>query len=159
MLRFAVLALLVAAASATAVVPTITRVDPIVKSAVAPFGIVEGIVCCGSRGQMLETRVTDCTTLPCDLTVGKTYFVELDFVAFANHPFLTVTVSIIVNNEETIIINRDVAQSVVAGVSYTVAYPISITGAYALGNVALRIQVAGDGTIELCGLASALIHP
>ncbi|CAG7823272.1 unnamed protein product [Allacma fusca] len=152
MLRLAVLAVLVAACSAVSV--SEIRNPFIYHKALR--GPVEGVVPCGSKGEVLEIRVTDCTSLPCDIKVGSTYTIEVDFIPSAGHEVLTVLVSVIRGGVENEIVHQDIPFVVAPGQGYTVSYPWTVTGQIDTGLLALRIQVKGNNgdVVELCGLAT-----
>ncbi|CAG7731397.1 unnamed protein product [Allacma fusca] len=141
MLRIAVFALLVAVASAR-------------NSA---LGKVEGIVPCGSKGEILEVRVTDCTNLPCSIIKGQTYDIEVDFIPSVAHTELDVLVSVIRGGQETEIVKATLPGAVSPGNGYTLSYPWTVRGDF-FGLVALRIQLSGNGVTELCGLATANVR-
>ncbi|CAG7714712.1 unnamed protein product [Allacma fusca] len=138
MLSFAVFALLVAAASAS-------------NSA---LGVVEGIVPCGSAGQILQVRVTDCTNLPCPLVKGQTYDVEIDFIPSVAHTELEVLVYVIWYGQETEVVRQTIPAVVSPGNGYTLAYPWTVRGDF-FGLVALYIELNGNDVTELCGIATA----
>ncbi|CAG7681486.1 unnamed protein product [Allacma fusca] len=139
MLRLAVFALLVAAASAKAPV----------------LGKVEGISDCGSQGNVLEVRVTDCTTLPCDFLVGQTYQIEVDFEPSVEHSELLAVATIFSGGVNVDIFKEFIPAAVSPGNAYTLAYPWTVHGDHGFGNIALRINLSGSGVTELCGIATA----
>ncbi|CAG7681488.1 unnamed protein product [Allacma fusca] len=143
MLRFAVFALLVAVASAN-------RYSQI-------LGVVEGVVPCGSKGEVLQVRVTDCTSVPCTIIKGQTYQIEVDFKPSAAHTELDVLVSVITEGKETRVVDETLPAVVSPGNAYTLAYPWTVRGDFN-GLVALHIQLQGNGIIELCGLATAIVR-
>jgi len=130
-----------------------------VSTKVAPFGIVEGITSCGSAGQILQVRVTDCTKVPCQTVVGKTYDIEIDFKPSASHTSLNLKVLIIHQGTPNTIIDAPVPGSEVeAGNTYTFAYQMPITGTW-MGLSDLRIEISGSGIVELCGIAGINVTP
>ncbi|CAG7689475.1 unnamed protein product [Allacma fusca] len=128
-----------------------------VLCAVSPMGVVEGLVPCGADGKVLEVRVTDCSRLPCQLSVGRTYDIEIDFEPAGTHTSLLVRVSVIRGGQETVLVNDEIPAVVSPGNGYTLAYPWTVRGDI-FGLVSLRIQLFNDEITEICGLATADIR-
>ncbi len=118
--------------------------------------VVEGVTPCGGQGETLEVRITDCTTLPCQIQLGSTYDLEVDFVPAKTHTTLDVTISVIHGGQENQIGHETIPAEVNSGESFTMAYPWAASGDLATGTlIALKVQIAGDRVTEVCGLLTA----
>jgi len=156
MLKYCIAALCVLAVAEAGVIKSSYAISTV---KVSPFGIVEGITSCGSAGQILQVRVTDCTKVPCQTQVGKTYLIEIDFKPSTSHSSLNLKVLLIHQGAIHLIVDTPVEGSEVeAGNTYTFNYEMPISGNF-MGLSDLRIEISGGAIVELCGVAGLNVVP
>ncbi|CAG7817997.1 unnamed protein product [Allacma fusca] len=121
--------------------------------------VLQGVLSCGSQSKLLEVRVEDCLSLPCNVTAGRVYTSQIDFIPSESHEKLHVLLSVIslTSRRDLIILNEDILAPVEAGSKYTLQVRWSAPVGSPLGFIAPLLQVTGKTprgeVMELCGLA------
>jgi len=153
---FIVAALCAFAADAALIKPSVSISSRRVNN---PFGIVDGVEDCGSEGIVHEVRVTDCNRVPCDVMVGRTYQVEIDFTPVRSHPVIHLRVILGHDGSSHVVVDVPVPGSAVdAGTKYTFTYQMPVTNEF-IGFSELWVGMLGtDEFLELCGIAGLNVY-
>ncbi|CAG7681487.1 unnamed protein product [Allacma fusca] len=138
MLRIAVLAILVAVASAN-------------------LQTVQRVATCGSKGEVLAVRISGCATLPCNFFQSQTYQIEVDFKPSTAHSELEVALTAVHLGKDISIVKETVPAVLSPANAYTLSYPWTVEVDFT-GLIILRIQLSGNDVSEICSVATANIR-
>jgi hypothetical protein len=121
-----------------------------------PFGIVEGIVDCGSPGKLGDVEVQGCDAVPCFFEPNSVYDISVKFSASRTSDKLALYVTDDNNNS---LLQVPIEGNIEAGIEYQLKFQLAVTDTYSGLTFNIRFQILDISSvfIEVCAQARVTI--
>jgi len=123
-------------------------------------GIVSGVENCGSAGTLVSVEATDCDLVPCNLSPGNTYAINVKFIPSATTSELSYKVTAVIDGQEIGLVDLPALGDVQEGNLYELTHDLPVSNELVPGmTITVRFEIWDNttGFRQICASAQANI--